>query len=84
MPWIWTSLKICRLVKGYLLLDGNNLDWSKLKVASDNRFNVTQVMKFVINWAKKEEIAVTNLFSFSNNVFKSFLHLRSVKELNVW
>ena len=55
------------------LLNGNTLDLTKLKTSADDKFFVTQKMKFPFirqktTW-KKEKIMVIGTFSFSDNVF---------------
>ena len=53
------------------------LDWSKLKILAD-KINVTEKMLFVLgrvrNIAEKKKMLVTSIFSFSDNVFESFLY----------
>ena len=50
-------------------------DLSKLKAFADDKSNLTQNLKFVLDGAEnivgKEKMLVTSIFSFSYNVFKS-------------
>ena len=81
---IWTSLKICRLVKSRTItiqstvnsLPNNKiLDWAKLKAFADNKINVNEKkFKFVLGgvetlWEKEKMLGIS-IFSFSHNVFK--------------
>ena len=49
------------------------LDWSKPKAFADKKINTTEKMKFVYgrvqNIVGKGEMLVTNIFSFTHNVF---------------
>ena len=53
------------------------LDWSKLKAFADDKMNLAEKLKLlpgrVENIVGKGENADTSIFSFSHNVFKSFL-----------
>ena len=53
------------------------LDWSRLKAFADDKINMAEKLNFVLeraeNIAGKGENAVTSIFSFSHNVFKSLL-----------
>ena len=62
-----------------LTLQNNNiLEYTKLQELADYKINVIQKLKFVMGregetvW-EKEIVLVTSIFSFTNNVFKTFL-----------
>ena len=54
-----------------------SLNQTKLKAFADDKINVTENMKFVLERVKR--IVVTSIFSFSHNVFKAFFLCRVVK-----
>ena len=71
------------------------LDWSKMKAFADSKINVTEKKKFVLgsvetieekekNKKKEKKMLVTSIFSFSHNVLKRFLILRSLKVGTGW
>ena len=60
------------------LQNNNILEYTKLQELADYKINVIQKLKFVMGregetvW-EKEKVLVTSIFSFTNNVFKTFL-----------
>ena len=50
------------------------LDWSKLTAFADEKFNLAEIFKFILEKVKtlleKKKMLVTSIFSFSHNVFK--------------
>ena len=56
---------------------GKMLDWSKLKASADDKINVNQELKFVLekveNIARKGENAGFQHFLLSHNIFRRFL-----------
>ena len=53
------------------------LDWSNLKAFADDKMNLNEKLKVVLqrleNILGKEKMLVTNIFSYSQNVFKNLL-----------
>ena len=66
-------------VKPISLPNGKFLDWSKLKAFADDKVNVTEKLKFILerveNIVGKEKMLITSIFSFSLNGFKRLLFL---------
>ena len=56
------------------LPNNNFLDWSKFKAHAEDKINVTETLKFVLEGWKtsweKEKMLVTSIFSLTYNVFK--------------
>ena len=63
-------------------------DQTKLKAFADDKLNVTKMIISAFDWVenivKKGEIACTNNFSFSHNVFKRPLSYTSQKVSKFW
>ena len=55
----------------YYLPNDKILYWFKLKAFADDKMNLNEIFKLVFE--KVENIVITSIFSFSNNVFKSLL-----------
>ena len=53
-----------------------------LKEFADNNFKVAKIVQFCFDKAEKENMMVTSIFSFSNNVFKRLPG--SSKVVTVW
>ena len=62
-----------------LLQDNNILDWSKLKEIADDILKCTKVKnkcnRALKTLREKEKLLVTSNFSFSHNVFHSYISL---------
>ena len=64
-----------------LILNDKILDLSKLKAFADDKVNITEKIKFVLERVKNvvgKADAVTSIFSLSHNVFKSFLRVSGI------